>query len=67
MKYKVEQHFAYGWDDAGWTDDDEPLRFNTVTEAQEEIDEHLGMVAAAVERGDMTDGESKDEFRVVPA
>lgn len=37
--WKVEHQFSYGWDDAGWhDDDDQPARFETRSEAQDEID-----------------------------
>jgi hypothetical protein len=38
-KYRVEMLFAYGWDDAGWSHDDSPWRFDSVEEAQAEIDD----------------------------
>ncbi len=65
MKYKVEYHFAYGWDDAGWEDDDQPARFNTVPEAQTAIDELIADIQDAVARGNMIDLETKDNYRVV--
>jgi hypothetical protein len=41
MKYKVEMLFLYGWDDADWRVDGEPLRFDTIEAAQAEINEHV--------------------------
>lgn len=38
-KYRVEMLFAYGWDDAGWSNDGSPWLFDTVEEAQAEIDD----------------------------
>jgi len=37
--YMVEMNRIYGWDDAGWQQDDKPWRFATRAEAQAEIDE----------------------------
>ena len=36
MKYKVLHHFSYGWDDAGWSN-----TYNTIGEAQDEIEDHI--------------------------
>jgi hypothetical protein len=46
-KFMVQQNFGYGWDDAGWTCDDTPMRFDSVEEAQAEIDEFIADCAAA--------------------
>lgn len=43
--YKVEHLFTYGWADAEWQEDNEPLRFTTAVEAQREISDlcdHMG-------------------------
>lgn len=45
-QFKVEYHFGYGWDDAGWQVDDRTMRFNSVEEAQAEINEHVSDCAA---------------------
>lgn len=38
-KYMVQMEFTYGWDDAGWESDGEPWRFDTIEEAQAEIND----------------------------
>ena len=62
----VQMLFSYGWDDAEWQDDDQPLLYNSREEAQAAIDEHCRDCADAVARGDMIDGYDPSEFRVVP-
>jgi len=47
MKFFVEHLFLYGWDDAGWTSDDKPLRFNDAEAAQAEIEDHCRMATEA--------------------
>ena len=37
MKYKVEQLYAYGWDDLPTADDGNPVRYSTKKEATTEI------------------------------
>jgi hypothetical protein len=66
MKYKVELYFSYGWDDAGWENDDGPMRFETEAEAQTEIDELINDVAEAVSLGHMTGNYRREDYRVVP-
>jgi len=39
MFYVVQHDFLYGWDNAGWSDDGKPLRFETREEAQKEIND----------------------------
>lgn len=67
LRFKVEACFSYGWDDAGWTEtvdgQDRPLRFTSLAEAQEEIDDHLRLVREAVAAGQMEDGDT--EYRIV--
>ena len=59
--------FSHGWDDAGWEENDAPLRFDTEAEAEAEINEFIADTKSAVERGDMALGHSRADFRVVPA
>ena len=58
-KFKVEMMFFHGWDDAEWTIDGIPQRFDSEQEAQDEIDE---FIADAKEDGLKYD---KEDFRVV--
>ena len=66
MIYMVQERFVYGWDDAGWSNDVGPLRFNTVLEAWDEVDEFLAEANEAFRAGDMTDSYHREDFRVVP-
>lgn len=65
--YKVEMQYSYGWDDAGWTENDKPMRFKTKAAANKEIEEFVENTNDAVARGDMECGHEISEFRVVPA
>ena len=40
MKYKVLTSFSYGFDDV-WQLDDKPHRFNSIEEAEAEIEDHI--------------------------
>lgn len=64
--YKVEHHYIYGWDDAGWTDGGEPTVFQTEAEAQEELDVFLRDVRDAVANGDMEEEYDPADYRIVP-
>lgn len=66
MKYKVERLFSYGWDDAGWSEDDKPMRFDSIQEARADIEETCQMTEDAVSQGDMDTPWRSDEFRIVP-
>ena len=45
MKFRVIHHYVYGWDDVGWTCEENgdwvPERFNTRKEAQKALDVFL--------------------------
>lgn len=65
--YKVEQNFGYGWDDAPWNVDGEPMRFASEKEAQAEIDDLIKDTKEAFEAGDMDEAYDPDDYRIVPA
>lgn len=69
MPYKVEMKYIYGWDDAGWTDEadegSKPTRFNSVQEAQAELEDLFADVKAAVTSGDMDIEENPADYRIV--
>lgn len=66
--YKVERLFAYGWDDAEWTIDGEPQRFDTKADAQAAIYEHIADCSDAIRKGFMDGPAPKaTHFRIVPA
>lgn len=62
MKFKVEQMFAYGWDDAPWEDN----LFGSVRDARAEIDETVRDTEDAVKSGFMADALCAGEFRIAP-
>lgn len=64
--FMIEQQCTSGWEDANWTEDDKPMRFVTVRAAENAIREFLSDVQEAVDRGDMIDAYSRDEYRIVP-
>jgi hypothetical protein len=63
--YKVEMNFSYGWDDAGWKEDDKPMRFKTRAAALKEITDHRKDCKEAVKEGYLEDVPTKSDFRVV--
>ncbi len=70
MKFKIEHRFSYGWDDAGWTDEDlagnsNPARFRSRRAARVGLNKFLQDVEDAVAAGDMMFGYAAHEFRVV--
>lgn len=69
MPFKVEMHFSYGWDDAGWQSDEEPLWFETRQEAQEEINDLCRMMNAGKGAAELRAGDRYDpaDYRVVEA
>ena len=65
--YKVEIKLCHGkWDDAGWTVDDEPQRFETEAAAWKEIDDLIEDTREAFKRGDLGSPYIRSDFRVVP-
>lgn len=65
MPYKVEMRFAYGWDDAGWLEDDVPMRFDLEDQAVGEIEDHCRLYREAFTGGDMSEPCYEEDFRVV--
>ena len=65
-KFKVEGRFTYGWDDAGWHDEDgkTPL-FVNAAEAQTEIEDLIESTREAVELGHMDEVYDLADYRVV--
>lgn len=60
MKYVIEQNFTYGWDFTK----DEPTFYDTVEEAQAEIDDLIDDTKEAFEKGDMGDAYDPEDYRV---
>jgi hypothetical protein len=71
MQYKVELRYAYGWDDAGWTDEAEdgprPTRFPSVGAATEALEKFFSAVRAAVRDGNMDAEKDANDYRIVLA
>jgi hypothetical protein len=72
MKYKVEQEFSYGWDDAPWsvenpeTGETEPdYVYPTRELAQTVIDDLVNSCEYAVLMGDMDEALTQSDFRIV--
>lgn len=69
MRYKVEMKYFHGWDDAGWTEDSNeasrPMRFETVRQAQTELNDFFAKVKAAVTSGSMSIEENPKDYRIV--
>tara|TARA_Y100000310_G_scaffold268347_1_gene280885 strand:- start:1412 stop:1918 length:507 start_codon:yes stop_codon:yes gene_type:complete len=61
--WKVEQQFIYGWDDAPFTEDDEPMRFSTREAAQEEIDTFIADQHEAFKAGHMDSEYNAEDYR----
>ena len=67
--YKVETRTLSGWEDA-WSIDLEdgtsiPMRFHSIAQAQDEIDELLRDVKEAVAAGDMVEEYDPQDYRIV--
>ena len=69
MRYRIEVQFAYGWDDAGWTEEKDgavkPTRFRTIREAQAALDEFFDDVKVAVFAGNIDVEEFREDYRIV--
>jgi len=71
MPYKIEIRYAFRWDDAEWTVEDDkgvqPMRFSSIKDAREAIDDFVADVREAVVRGDLDIEEDPDDYRIVDA
>lgn len=66
MSWKVEHRYTYGWDDAGWMINDQPMRFESQEEGNREVDEFIADTEAAAGEGDF-EPYRREDYRVVPA
>jgi hypothetical protein len=57
----------YGWDDGFFDDDETPTLFDSIEEAEEDIQEHIEDVKDAIVKGymDKDSVEERDCFRIV--
>lgn len=69
MQYKIEVIYTSGWDDAEWTVETDgvtsPLRFETSSHAQAELEEFFANVKTAVAAGHMDTEENPNHYRIV--
>jgi hypothetical protein len=60
MTYEVQTYtLCDGWINT-WTEDDQPMTFDTLEDAQKELQEHLDDLAHAVQTGNMDDYNPED-------
>lgn len=64
MKYAVEFLELSGWS-SDWNENGEPLLFDTLKEANEEIEEHLDFCFEAYKEGYINDMPTRADFRIV--
>lgn len=62
--FEVQTSFGDTWENC-WSVDDAPQYFDTRKEARAAINDHLADVRAAVKAGDMIEGYSRADFRIV--
>lgn len=62
-RYEVQMDIGQEWENV-WSEDGEPLTFDTDWKAQKALDDHLKDGQAAFERGDLSDAPMASEFRV---
>lgn len=61
--YEVQIHTTSGWSNEWFDDEENPIIFNTLEEAKEELASHLQDLQAAVEKGDI-EGFRAHDYRV---
>jgi hypothetical protein len=68
MRYKIENRYASGWNDAGWTEEENganrQLRFETKASAQIALNEFFTEVEAAVLSGNLDAEEIPANYRI---
>ena len=68
-QYKVMRCYTYGWDNGFFSDDEgeTPTLFDSIKEAEDEIQDHLRSIEYAISKGYMTEDsrESKEDFKIV--
>jgi hypothetical protein len=64
MKYAVETLEIFGYIN-NWTEDGEPLLFDTHAQAEQALRDHLADCAEAVEDGLMSDAPTLADFRII--
>jgi hypothetical protein len=64
MRYVVETRMGNVWEDV-WSEDGEPMTFDSEEAAEAEIEDTLDTLQEAYELGDMSSPMTRDEFRIV--
>jgi len=68
-KFEVQQYCIFGGWTNTWTHSEDgsmaPVYFDSVTDAQQELDWYLHDMSIAVEEGDVVDIPDPDDFRIV--
>ena len=64
MRYIVETRVGNTWENV-WSEDQEPMTFDTEADAEAEIEDALECMESAYRRGDMSSPMTRDEFRIV--
>ena len=71
MRYRIDMKYWGGWGDAGWTEEkggnDNPVRFETVSEAQVALDQFFVGVERAVAAGHMDFEAARNDYRIAAA
>lgn len=63
MKYAIEHRMFAGWDNT-WTDDNErPITFDTIEQAEKELDFYLFTLGIETDLGNI-EGYSPEDFRI---
>ena len=65
MKYKILHNYMYGWDIAWLNENEEPELYDTIEEAQTDIDDLIDDVKEAVKLGHMEHRYDKEDYKVV--
>lgn len=61
MKFMVETRFGYGWQNC-WSEDDKPVYFNSIAEAEQEIESFL----EDEQNGHIEQPLTREDLRVMP-
>ena len=64
-KFKVNHRYASGWADADWHEDGKPWLFDTVADAESEIDSFIKETQEAAKEGAMEDAYLREDYSVV--
>lgn len=64
-RFKIEWNCG-GWEDAGWTEDDKPLRFPTAKAGQRAINSFIKETRDAKRQGYLDSSYRRSDYRVVP-